>query len=336
MPFIDSKLSFAGMFAGILFASVVATQAHAQATRTWVSGVGDDANPCSRTAPCKTFAGAISKTAAGGEISVLDPGGFGAVTITKSITIDGNGVVASILASLTTGVIVNAANIVVTIRNVSISGAGNGINGVRFLQGRSLTLKNVVIENFTQEAVRFAPSTSADLVLDNVMLRASQFGVRTQPGTGATANALISDSMIEGNSSGGVRADDGSVVLVKNSVMHNNGTVGFNAVSATGGFVDAAVVNSVSSNNGANGFVAQVSAGAGSVAMLLTDSKSLQNTGDGVVSIGAATIRMSNNQVSRNGGTGINAAAGSILSAGNNLNQGNGVAGAPNGAFALQ
>ena len=65
----------------------VASSAHAQATRTWVSGVGDDANPCSRTAPCKTFAGAISKTAAHGEISVLDPGPYGAVTITKSITL---------------------------------------------------------------------------------------------------------------------------------------------------------------------------------------------------------------------------------------------------------
>src|ERR671931_292312 len=74
--------------------------AFGQATRTWVSGVGDDANPCSRTAPCKTFAGAISKTAAGGEISVLDPGGFGAVIITKSITINGDGTLASIVASL--------------------------------------------------------------------------------------------------------------------------------------------------------------------------------------------------------------------------------------------
>ena len=79
--------------------AVGASVASAQATRTWVSGVGDDANPCSRTAPCKTFAGAISKTAAGGEISVLDPGGFGAVTITKSITLSGVGVNASILAS---------------------------------------------------------------------------------------------------------------------------------------------------------------------------------------------------------------------------------------------
>jgi hypothetical protein len=80
----------------------------AQATRTWVSGVGDDANPCSRTAPCKTFAGAISKTAAGGEINVLDPGGFGGVTITKSISIIAEGVEAGVLVSGTNAIVVNA------------------------------------------------------------------------------------------------------------------------------------------------------------------------------------------------------------------------------------
>src|SRR5689334_4963097 len=94
--------------------------AHAQASRTWVSGVGDDANPCSRTAPCKTWAGAISKTAAGGEIDALDPAGFGAVTITKAITLDGTGTFASILASLVNGIVVNAAATdVVTIRGRS-------------------------------------------------------------------------------------------------------------------------------------------------------------------------------------------------------------------------
>src|SRR5512142_2522466 len=81
----------------------------AQATRTWVSGVGDDANPCSRTAPCKTFAGAISKTAAGGIVDVLDPGGFGSLTITKSITIDGSGgSIAGVLASGVQGFVINA------------------------------------------------------------------------------------------------------------------------------------------------------------------------------------------------------------------------------------
>src|SRR5271154_3285809 len=80
--------------------------AHAQATRTWISGVGDDANPCSRTAPCKTWAGAISKTTAGGEIDVLDPGGFGALTITKALTIDGGGQLASVLVSGTNAIVI--------------------------------------------------------------------------------------------------------------------------------------------------------------------------------------------------------------------------------------
>src|SRR4051794_35099722 len=113
----------------VALALVLPTTAFGQATRTWVSGVGDDANPCSRTAPCKTFAGAISKTAAGGEIDVIDPGGFGAVTITKGITLDGGtgSGWAAILASGTNGIIINAgAGDVVTLRNLSINGAGLG------------------------------------------------------------------------------------------------------------------------------------------------------------------------------------------------------------------
>src|SRR5213080_3362095 len=124
--------------------------AQAQATRTWVSGVGDDANPCSRTAPCKTFAGAISKTAACGEISVLDPGGFGAVTITKSITINGDGTLAGILASLVNGVIVNAgASDTIILRSISINGACNGLDAIRFLAGKHLHVENCTIYGFT-------------------------------------------------------------------------------------------------------------------------------------------------------------------------------------------
>src|SRR5438445_11069532 len=127
--------------------------AYAQASRTWVSGVGDDANPCSRTAPCKTFAGAISKTAAGGEIDALDPGGFGAVTITKAITIDGGGgQVASVLVSGTNGIVVqaNAQTDVVILRNLRINGNGPGLNGIRFLSGKDLNVENCFIFCFTQ------------------------------------------------------------------------------------------------------------------------------------------------------------------------------------------
>ncbi len=125
-------------------------------TRTWVSGVGDDFNPCSRTAPCKTFAGALSKTAAGGEIDALDPGGFGAVSPNKSITIDGTqgAGFGSILASSTTGVTINDGltatpnTIVVTLRNLSINGGGTGLRGVRFISGKSVSLENCVIFDF--------------------------------------------------------------------------------------------------------------------------------------------------------------------------------------------
>src|SRR5262245_19324483 len=119
---------------------IYATPAEAQATRTWVSGVGDDANPCSRTAPCKTFAGAISKTAAGGEINCLDPGGFGAITITKSMTIDCDGTFGSILAAGTNGVNVNASNIIVNLRNISIDGTTSGLIGVNFISGAMLKI----------------------------------------------------------------------------------------------------------------------------------------------------------------------------------------------------
>src|ERR1041385_4239051 len=151
-------------FAFLALTLAFATAAQAQATRTWVSGVGDDVNPCSRPAPCKTFAGAISKTAAGGEIDCLDPGGFGAVTITKSITIDGTwgAGFGSILASGTNGVNVNDSasgspnTIVVTLRKLSINGAGTtlGLNGVNFTSGKAVNIEHSQIFNFSQAAVR--------------------------------------------------------------------------------------------------------------------------------------------------------------------------------------
>jgi hypothetical protein len=148
----------------LLFLSMT-TLAYGQATRTWVSGVGDDVNPCSRTAPCKTFAGAISKTANKGEISVLDPGGFGAVTITKSITINGEGTLASILSSGTNGVNVNDSatatpdTIEVVLRYLSINGGGTGLDGVRFISGKKLTIEHCIIENMTGDGIDVVTTT---------------------------------------------------------------------------------------------------------------------------------------------------------------------------------
>ena len=140
--------------------------AHAQATRTWVSGVGDDANPCSRTAPCKTWPGAISKTAAGGEIDALDPGGFGAVTITKSITLDGGGgQVASILVSGTNGINVSAAATdVIILRNLRLNGILNsgspGLTGVQINTAARVVIEKCDIFGFGTAGVTAAPGSA--------------------------------------------------------------------------------------------------------------------------------------------------------------------------------
>ena len=150
------RLSFRFLVIAI-FTLAFASMAQAQATRTWVSGVGDDVNPCSRTAPCKTYAGAISKTANNGEISTLDPGGFGAVTITKNITIDGTAGqgFGSILASGVSGVIINDSltatpnTVVVTLRNLSINGASTTAgSGIRFIAGKTLIVEDCDIFGF--------------------------------------------------------------------------------------------------------------------------------------------------------------------------------------------
>src|SRR5437660_6394812 len=154
------------LFAALCLLIFGTVMMQAQASRTWVSGVGDDANPCSRTAPCKTFAGAISKTAAGGEIDALDPGGFGAVTITKAITIDGGGMLAGVLVSGTNGIVVNAGvNDVITLRGLDINGIGTGLNGIRFLAGAGLNVENSVIFKFTTAGIDFEPNGTAHLMI---------------------------------------------------------------------------------------------------------------------------------------------------------------------------
>src|SRR5690242_18969057 len=162
-------------FLSLLAITVLGTTVmYGQASRTWVSGVGDDANPCSRTAPCKTFAGAISKTAAGGEIDALDPAGYGALTITKAITIDdGGGQVASVIVSGTNGIVVQAgASDVVILRNLRFNGIGTGINGIRFLSGKDLNVENCFIFGIPLNGIDIAlnQATCASVhVIDTVL-----------------------------------------------------------------------------------------------------------------------------------------------------------------------
>lgn len=178
----------------MIFTLTLASSGHAQATRTWVSGVGDDANPCSRTAPCKTFAGAISKTAVGGEIDALDPGGFGSVTITKSITIDGTAGFGGILAAQTTGININITSETdaaksVRIRGLSINGAGNGIQGINLIAANKLTVEDCVIDGFVNNGINV--TTGAVFVRNTTIRNNAGFGINVATG-GQVALANVS------------------------------------------------------------------------------------------------------------------------------------------------
>jgi len=179
--------------------------ANAQATRTWVSGVGDDANPCSRTAPCKTFAGAISKTLAGGEIDALDPGGFGAVTITKAITIDGGGgQVASVLVSGTNGIVIQAGpNDVVTLRNLRVNGIGTGINGIRFLSGRALHIQSCYIFGFTNNGIDVVSAGQANI--SDTVVSNNLGGIRISTSGAGNMLAALERVQLNNNGSFGLR-----------------------------------------------------------------------------------------------------------------------------------
>ena len=231
---------------------LIATSAHAQATRTWVSGVGDDVNPCSRTAPCKTFAGAISKTAAKGVISVLDPGGFGTVTITKSITIDGGGIHGSILSTgAPAGVIVNAgAADVVRLRNFSIDGSTTGVDGIRFLAGGTLIVENVRINDVSADGIKFSPSGNSRLVVTDTHIgNAAGSAIHSIPG--AVGTAVVSVQNVRVYASGfGIKAEDRTNQMsVRDSFIGNNLNSGVQAQS-TSAVVSMNVDNCHISNNG--------------------------------------------------------------------------------------
>jgi len=238
--------------------------AYAQATRTWVSGVGDDVNPCSRTAPCKTFAGAISKTAAGGEIDALDPGGFGAVTITKSITIAGDGTFASILSSGVQGVVINALSTdKVVLRNLSINGAGTtlGTNGVRIFGAKEVLIDRCTINNYSGKGIEFVPTSfgGSVYVVDSnitnvqtgVHVQATQASAVTlentrieqvgldavELGTGPVF-ATINNSTLNQSGRDGLRVGGGNANIA-NSIMEYNAGAGLN-VTASGAFGRAA------------------------------------------------------------------------------------------------
>ncbi len=214
---------------------------YSQATRTWVSGVGDDVNPCSRTAPCKTFAGAISKTAINGEINAIDPAGYGAVTITKSIIIDGKGTMASILSSLTNGIIINGSDAVVTIRHININGAGNGINGIRIMAARKVIIEDCVLNNFTQSGIEAGGTDNYIVIINNVTVHNAANAVTV---SNTSASVLADHCTLQSITGAGIN-QSGGTAMVSNSTISDCNT----AVSA-GSNTTVTLSGNIISNNG--------------------------------------------------------------------------------------
>lgn len=224
----------------------------AQATRTWVSGVGDDANPCSRTAPCKTFAGAISKTAAGGEIDALDDSGFGGVTITKSITINGGGHLAGVLVSGTNGIVVNAAATdVVVLRGLTFTGLSGALNAVRYQIAKYLVIEDCTIVGFANGINMATTVVDGRMDIRNVQMTNASVATNTYgihvgpPGSIVT----ISNTSVRGFSFG--LTTRGGSTYIRNSMLVNN-DIGY---SNQGGSLFSYGDNMVSANVN-NGFSA--------------------------------------------------------------------------------
>jgi hypothetical protein len=255
------RIASLAIAAGCLVPLLASAPASAQATRTWVSGVGDDVNPCSRTAPCKTFAGAISKTATAGEINCLDPGGFGTITITKSMTLNCHEVLGSILASGVPGVTINSTAVGsrIVLRNLQINGvvggtAVAGTIGVRIIAAATVSIEDTVITQFAQQGIadqRTAGNT-------NLFIRNSVISYNTGTGIGLGATNT-SKTHIENSSSinnlFGVAATTGNSATVKRSVLSGNSDTGVEADPGAQIGVDGSSITNNSTGVGANGTI---------------------------------------------------------------------------------
>jgi len=287
-----NKFRFTLMALAIMaFTLMISSSAQAQATRTWVSGVGDDVNPCSRTAPCKTFAGAISKTAKDGEISVLDPGGYGTLTITKSITVNGThgAGFGSVLAALAPqGFLINItdpADVRKSVRLVSlnINGASTGTDGIRILSALNVYIEDVVIDGFTNRGINDIRSISGKLaVTDTTVRNTVQSGIVIIP-TGGTTTVMLDNVHSKNSTSNSGYAQSGNVKsTIRDSVFTGNSINGAFA-DGTGGELN--IINCILSHN-ATGIAATAPA-----VVRLTDSTITNN----------ATSITGNTQVSSTG-----------------------------------
>ena len=300
--------------AGLLFIASCnfTAPACAQATRTWVSGTGDDANPCSRTAPCQTFAGAISKTAASGEIDCLDPGGFGTLTITKAITLKcdsaSNG---GILAAGTNAITIRAGSTdAIVLSGLDLEGVNSGLHGISLLSGGSLTVINSSIRDFVGNGINFAPNSNAALhvvyaKIGNSGQSIGYAGIYIQPSGSANATVTIAETQVTGAATG--IASDGSQTtgaingIIRDTDISQNTQYGIAASNGTAAHNTLVLDHASVLGNGASGLsVAGANAG-----MLVGNSTIFGNQSGLVMTSGGVLDSYGNNRVNGNNGNGV-------------------------------
>jgi hypothetical protein len=258
MPLLLRPRSAAAPLCAALLLLSLAFAARADAaTRTWISGVGDDANPCSRTAPCKTIAGAISKTDVGGEIDALDPAGYGAVTITKAITIDFSNTLGSILNPAFNGIIVNAPGANVVLRGIAINGldsgsgacAGAGLVGIKVIEADTVRVEHSQISSQGQ-AISIVPAAGDPKVFvsDSALNNNCVNGIKAAPAGGHKVALTVTGTSIF-NSGTALSAGDGVASWLQGSTITGN-ALGLETVGS--GTIDSFADN-VFAGNGDDG-----------------------------------------------------------------------------------
>ena len=251
-----SSLSLAGALLGL---TLVSAPAQATATRVWVSGKGSDTNPCTLALPCRTFAYALTQTSPGGEIDVLDPAGYGAVTITQAVSIinDGVGEVGLQAAAGGAAITINAGpNDVIHLRGLTLEGGGTALNGIVFNAGGILEVLNSTVRHFTNNGFNITPGNSSGFLISNTFVSANgNFGIRIAPSGAAVVNGVIHKVTASDNYNDGIRINGASStgrasVTIVDSVISKNGGNGIYAGSSSSGAAPSVTLrNSVVSYN---------------------------------------------------------------------------------------
>ena len=275
--------------------------ARSQNIRTWISMTGNDADPCTFTAPCRTFTITLSKTATNGEISLVGPGTYGAVTINKSVTINGGGYLGHIIASgAQRGIIINITNAAdtrktVRLRGLSLNGAdvagNNGLQGIRIVAADKVYIEDTLIDNFDTSGgtngrgISDERTNGGKLFVTNTIIRnCGANAVVVYPSNGFTQiTAVLDHVVIQGSVLSGVYAGPGSRVTIKDSNITGNGNAAVQA-DASAGTTEVMVERSVLSHNQIG-----VYSGPGSPVVRLSETTVTDNV-TGLQTAGGGTI----------------------------------------------